>query len=137
MEIRCIKFSSSIDTILYHKFMYLYCLINYRSISTRELMFKLKFRCLSIKPTLLSSHLVQIPEWLRGIIFPVPLSHQSLKLLSTDVPAAMVIGAFLSTVSLKLSGIKKKSSLLGIWDTKKSFIISDFHLNKLVMKLLA
>lgn len=130
-EIRYRKFSCSIQIqyCVQNASMFI-AYLDYRSTSTKELIFKLHFKCLDIKITLLSSHLVETPKCLRGITFPVPLSHHSLKLLSTDVPTAMVIGEFISTVSLKLSGRKKSPFLLRGWDTKKSFIISDCHFNK-------
>lgn len=107
-EIRYRKFSCSIQIqyCVQNASMFI-AYLDYRSTSTKELIFKLHFKCLDIKITLLSSHLVETPKYLRGITFPIPFSHHSLKLLSTHVPTAMVIGEFISTVSLKLSGRKK------------------------------
>lgn len=95
--------------------------LDYRSTSAQELIFNIQFKCLNIKITLLSSHLVEIPEYLRGITFPMPPSNQSLKMLNTDAPTAIVIGELISTVCLKLSGRKKYFFfvLVRFWDTQK------------------
>lgn len=107
-----------IDTILYQKSCMFITWLDYRSTFKKELIFKLPFNCLKIKITLLKLYLVEIPENLRGIPFPMPLSHHSLKLLNTDVPTVMVIGEFMSTVSLKLSGRKRILFFRGLGSKK-------------------